>query len=168
MKVKLIVKYYFLYQKCLGGSENDDVNSIMQTNDNGYIVGGSTFSNNGDIKGNHGNYDIWVVKFSQDTITVNVEDELKIFPKDKYIFNILQNTNNDNIKLEYFLNDISNINISIFNELGIKIKTVTIKSDFELSWQSQNIDISDIYSGIYFLTLNVGSYIETKKIIVNN
>jgi len=50
------------WQKCLGGSSNDYAYSIHQTSDGGYIVAGSTDSNNGDVSGNHGNYDYWLVK----------------------------------------------------------------------------------------------------------
>jgi hypothetical protein len=50
------------WQKCLGGSGYDIANAVQQTPDGGYIVGGYTFSNNGDVSGNHGSYDYWVVK----------------------------------------------------------------------------------------------------------
>ena len=50
------------WQKCLGGSSTDRANSIQQTSDGGYIVAGSIESNNGDVTGNHGGWDYWVVK----------------------------------------------------------------------------------------------------------
>ncbi len=52
------------WQKTLGGTGNDDANSIVQTSDGGYAVAGSTYSNDGDISGNHGSRDLWVVKLS--------------------------------------------------------------------------------------------------------
>ncbi len=52
------------WQKCLGGSLNDQATGIQQTSDDGYIVGGYSFSNDGDVSGNHGNGDYWVVKLS--------------------------------------------------------------------------------------------------------
>jgi hypothetical protein len=52
------------WQKCLGGSTDDTAASIQQTSDGGYIVGGSTLSNNGDVTGNHGNWDYWIVKLN--------------------------------------------------------------------------------------------------------
>ncbi len=36
----------------------------LQTTDGGYIVGGVSFSYDGDVTGNHGNTDYWVVKLS--------------------------------------------------------------------------------------------------------
>lgn len=50
------------WQKCLGGSSFDIPNSIQQTSDDGFIIAGATYSNDGDVTGNHGSYDYWVVK----------------------------------------------------------------------------------------------------------
>lgn len=52
------------WQKSLGGSGNDFANSVQQTADGGYIVAGYTSSNDGDVSGNHGGDDIWVVKLT--------------------------------------------------------------------------------------------------------
>ncbi|MDD3740897.1 MAG: T9SS type A sorting domain-containing protein [Bacteroidales bacterium] len=50
------------WQKCLGGSDFDLARYIRQTSDGGYILAGFTLSDDGDITGNHGTYDAWVVK----------------------------------------------------------------------------------------------------------
>ncbi len=52
------------WQISLGGSGDDMANSIQQTTDGGYIVAGSTTSTNGDVTGNHGGADYWIVKLS--------------------------------------------------------------------------------------------------------
>ncbi len=52
------------WQKSLGGSGPDEGWSVKQTSDGGYIVAGGSASNNGDVIGNHGYYDVWVVKLS--------------------------------------------------------------------------------------------------------
>src|SRR5690606_20007240 len=52
------------WQKSLGGSGEDTAHSIQQTADGGYIIAGSSVSNNGDVTGNHGNEDYWVVKLN--------------------------------------------------------------------------------------------------------
>ena len=52
------------WQKSFGGSEADYSNQIQQTLDGGYIMTGSTNSTDGDVSGNHGSYDVWVVKLS--------------------------------------------------------------------------------------------------------
>ncbi len=50
------------WQKALGGSANDVARSIRPTADDGYIFSGRTRSNDGDVSGNHGDEDLWVVK----------------------------------------------------------------------------------------------------------
>lgn len=60
-----------LWQKCLGGTDQDlagggymKEGSVEPTTDGGYFVVGSTYSNDGDVSGNHGSYDIWALKLN--------------------------------------------------------------------------------------------------------
>jgi len=62
--VKLSSTGSLQWQKCLGGSRDDSAHSIQQTSDGGYIVAGFTDSNDGDVSGNHGGWDVWVVKLN--------------------------------------------------------------------------------------------------------
>src|SRR5258706_10258983 len=50
------------WQKCLGGTIDETAFSIEQTTDGGYIVAGQANSNGGQVTGNHGVLDFWVVK----------------------------------------------------------------------------------------------------------
>lgn len=57
------------WQKCLGGSKSDAVYSIQNTSDDGYIVVGSSESNDGDVSGHHiepifVSRDYWIVKLN--------------------------------------------------------------------------------------------------------
>ncbi len=54
------------WQRALGGTYDETASSIQQTSDGGYIVFGSTKSNNWDVSGNHSNAnsDYWVVKLN--------------------------------------------------------------------------------------------------------
>jgi hypothetical protein len=56
-----------IWQHCLGGSEMDRLNGIIQTVDGGFMVSGTTRSNQGDVSGRHGIglfSDIWVAKLT--------------------------------------------------------------------------------------------------------
>ncbi len=53
------------WQKSLGGSEFDEAKCIQQTTDGGYIVTGDVLSSNGDVFGNHGGHDFWVIKLNE-------------------------------------------------------------------------------------------------------
>lgn len=52
------------WQRCYGGSNEENVKSIQQTTDGGYIFSGSTGSEDGDVSSNHGGGDAWVVKIN--------------------------------------------------------------------------------------------------------
>lgn len=54
------------WKKCIGGSNTDTANHIQQTSDGGYIVAGETYSTNGDVTGNHGDRDYWIVKLKKE------------------------------------------------------------------------------------------------------
>ncbi len=60
------------WQKCLGGTSSEDALSIQQTNDGGYIVAGSSASNDGDVSGHHGGGDYWVVKLGPDPLPLKL------------------------------------------------------------------------------------------------
>ena len=51
-----------LWQKCLGGTDFDRGFAVQQTADGRYVVAGITGSTDGDVTGNHGWSDLWVVK----------------------------------------------------------------------------------------------------------
>lgn len=53
------------WQFCYGGSDADIAESIQQTSDGGYIIAGSTYSKNGDVSGNHGDSDYWLLKIDK-------------------------------------------------------------------------------------------------------
>ena len=60
--VKLDSTGVIQWEKSYGGTSFDQANSIQQTTDGGYIVAGISQSVNGDVTGNHGNVDYWVIK----------------------------------------------------------------------------------------------------------
>jgi len=62
--VKINSQGDILWQNSIGGSGNDAVYSIIETTDGGYAIAGKTPSNDGDVSGNHGSYDAWVIKLS--------------------------------------------------------------------------------------------------------
>ena len=55
------------WEKSFGGNWEDLASSITQTTDGGYIVAGSSQSDDGDVTGHHGRldiYDYWIVKLT--------------------------------------------------------------------------------------------------------
>lgn len=50
------------WQKCYGGSNSENLWKVKQASDGGYILAGNSFSSDGDVAGNKGLYDAWIVK----------------------------------------------------------------------------------------------------------
>ena len=63
--IKLDQEGNLIWQKCFGGADYDIGQSVLQTGDGGFIVAGMTRSNNGDVSGNNGDWDIWVLKLDE-------------------------------------------------------------------------------------------------------
>lgn len=56
-------------QKCYGGSRNDFAKDVLQLPDGGYMVVGSSFSNDGDVSGHRGSLDsadAWIFRLTSD------------------------------------------------------------------------------------------------------
>ena len=52
------------WKKTIGGTNIDHAFSIIATSDGGYILAGASKSNDGDVSGNHGDLDFWIVKLN--------------------------------------------------------------------------------------------------------
>jgi len=65
-----------LWERSYGGSDNDVAHSIQQTADGGYIVAGDTRSNNGDVGGNNGASDFWVIRLKPCPVYSSTKDTI--------------------------------------------------------------------------------------------
>ncbi|WP_431107903.1 hypothetical protein [Winogradskyella poriferorum] len=63
--LKLDISGNLEWSHYFGGNFTDTPYGVIQTNDNGYIVVGSSDSEDTDISSNIGTYDFWVIKISQ-------------------------------------------------------------------------------------------------------
>lgn len=53
-----------LWQKCIGGTEEDVANAILENSDSTLVVAGYSLSNDGDASNNKGEGDYWLLKFT--------------------------------------------------------------------------------------------------------
>ncbi len=51
-----------VWQKVFGGNSDEGAQAVKQTQDGGYLLAGTVSSTNGDVSGNHGMQDFWVLK----------------------------------------------------------------------------------------------------------
>ncbi|MFK7772521.1 MAG: T9SS type A sorting domain-containing protein [Saprospiraceae bacterium] len=63
--VKMDLEGNLVWEKNYGGSGYERATSIQQTNDDGFIIAGSTNSNDGDISVNAGLTDFWIIKIDE-------------------------------------------------------------------------------------------------------
>lgn len=60
--IKLSASGTIQWQKSYGGSEDEVASSAHQTNDGGYLIGGSSLSNDLDVSESFGVHDFWILK----------------------------------------------------------------------------------------------------------
>jgi hypothetical protein len=81
-QVKIDNQGQLLWQKCFGGSYDEWLFSAQKTADGGSILAGRGYSNDGDVSGNHGTGDYWLVKLSPEAgVEENSEiTSIQLFP----------------------------------------------------------------------------------------
>ena len=136
--VKLYVNGNTEWLMCLGGTDDEYAHSIIPTLDGGYIVAGSTDSDNGDVSGNHnddGSSDVWIVKLSRN---VGIEEEANNFS-----FNISPNPFTTQAIIT-FNKQIHNATFSLYNLLGEKVAEV-----LNINGESFQFNRGNLRSGVY-------------------
>ena len=124
------------WQKTLGGTSSENGYGIQQTIDGGYVVAGGAGSNNGDVLGNHGSADFWVVKLGADlgTESFSTKTAFKVYPNPATSVINIQGTNNPVID-----------SVVIANVLGKKV--------FETYKNITAINVENLHSGVYFIQI---------------
>ena len=64
--VKISTNGSIINQKCFGGSDYDNAYDLERTSDGNYVAFGVSYSKDGDVTGNHGDGDYWVMEFDKD------------------------------------------------------------------------------------------------------
>lgn len=77
--MKLDFEGNVIWQNTFGGSSEEGANSIIITEDDGIILGGSTDSDDGDISYQRGVSDIWLVKLTPDGIPLQKDSSDAVF-----------------------------------------------------------------------------------------
>ena len=150
--VKLNATGTIQWQKVIGGSQDDIVSSIQCTGDGGFIIAGSSSSNDGDANGNHGMADLWVVKLAPENLssaTFIEKISMSLFPNPAQNSMTLK-TNYYAPSQEIIITDISGKTISKQNLEGI----------------TTQINTANFKKGVYFLSLKNDDETTTQKFII--
>ena len=146
------------WAKCYGGSSDDYASSIQQTSDGGYIIAGTSSSNDGDVSGNHGGEDFWIVKLSPDTIISSVNDNPKYSQTD---FSIQPNPVSDNLSIKINSESEENYFLDIYNIQGDKIESVLASQNINIQ-----INTNDYSNGMYYVVMKTQSNTTAKPFVV--
>jgi len=143
------------WEQTYGGSDFDVLYSTIPTSDGGYLLGGYTTSNDGDIQsGNHGMYDFWVVKINgTEDVNELSNENIKIYPnpvRDKLYVNL------ENVEFNFN-------KILLFNSTG---KLVFSSEGTELKSKIIEIPTLKYNTGLYNLNLYTNQGVIHRKIVI--
>jgi len=126
------------WQKTLGGTDAEWVNAIIQTRDGGFAIAGESYSNDGDVSGNHGGRDFWVVKLAPESVGT---EEARIHLVDLY-----PNPAQEAISVHVpGLPEGAPLHISVSDPLGRGLIRQTLPN-------GQRLDIAYLPPGLYILS----------------
>ena len=122
-----------IWQKCLGGTDNDGATSVVKTLDGRYLVTGATESLNKDVTINHGSYDYWVVKLDPflDVPAIPAGSVISIVP----------NPTRDLLSI----NGTGPVNIRVYDVTGRLVKEAA---------HTNSISVASMPTGVYVLKLS--------------
>ena len=161
--VKLDNTLAIQWQKSVGGSLGDAAFSIQQTNDGGYIVAGHSDSNDGDVTGNHGASDYWIVKLNAIIGINEIQNSILDFQITPNPFSgetVISFTLSSSKKAEFIIHDIEGRVIKNLNSKNL------CNGTNKILWDATNNTGSKVDNGIYFITIVSDNISETKKVVV--
>ncbi len=149
------------WERTLGGSGSDltlSGNLIKQTSDGGYIVSGITDSNDGDVSGNHGSQDIWVVKLAPDYSSVaSLSSPITDFTT--YL-----NPGTNQLTLTFYANGNERTQVQLLDITGRVLlqQPLSVTSGFN----KQEVQAGQLAGGVYLARLVTEGGSVSKKLIV--
>lgn len=143
--VKLNAAGVVQWQKPFGGSEYEEAFSLIKTTDGGFVVAGFTYSNDGDVSGNHGDSDFWILKLSGENLATTD------FQKNGII--VYPNPVTDVLQIQGVTEPIT----------AIKIIDLTGKTILEQTTSNHFFDVELLPQGIYLLEVYTEKYKHTYK-----
>lgn len=151
------------WQKVIGGTGNDVARCIQQTNDDGYIVAGSSSSMNGDVSGNNGSGDFWIVKLSP---VVGVPElgnsvrEINISPNPF--------SGSTSISFENLIGKIASV--KIYSPEGRLVKNIFSEESrdgyHQILWNATDNFGNQVNPGVYIVIISSDIFSESRKVVV--
>jgi hypothetical protein len=137
-----------VWQRAMGGSGSDSFNKVLHTPDSGYILVGSSTSNNGDLDTNNGGSDLWVVKLQSDPTSV---DELSTYE----LVSCWPNPTTDRVWMDAGEYGKTWTHVHILTASGTMVREQLMNSG-NTSTGPIEIDLSGLSSGLYQVVFSDG------------
>lgn len=144
-----------LWQKCLGGTDEDGGNAVIQLPDASFVLVGSNRSVNGDATGNYGESDVWVVRLSNPAASIESKEN-------QIEFSVYPNPSSKILTVQLKENTTGTIQL-----LDVKGR-VLIEQSIEKISKEYQLNTSKIASGIYTLVVRTEKGWQAKQVIVQN
>ncbi len=154
-----------VWQKSIGGSGIETAQAILKKSDGTFLVLGSSTSNDGDITGNKGATDIWLIKLdSAENVGV------KEIQNSIHDFTISPNPVSDQSVISFQLSSPENVRIEVRDIEGrlinILIDEKLSSGENKINWNANTYSGNRASNGFYLITLISDSTILTKKVEV--
>jgi hypothetical protein len=121
------------WQKTFGGSADEDGEFIMELPNGDFVVGGFTDSNDGDVVGNHGGEDMWVLRVSNTGVLL--DQACLGGTAGDVAFNGISTADNGFFLVGYTFSDDGQVSGFHGNGSNSDAWVAKIDADFELQWQ---------------------------------
>ena len=141
-----------LWQYSFGGSDADGLSAVQETEDLGFIAAGGTRSNDGDVFGNHGAWDLWLVKLSAPTTGVGATT-------DQFDIRAFQPAGERSIM-------ITGRDLDRCKSFSILDATGRVVLDGLMSAQGMSVDMGESPTGMYLLDLRIDGDRHMCKVIL--
>ncbi len=89
----------------------------------------------------------------------------EITPKESYIECVYPNPFNPSTTLNYFVRENGTVTITLYDVIGKEVKTI-VNEDMQAGYHSIMLNGFDLVSGVYFLYLQNGRFMDSKKVVI--
>ncbi len=149
-----------LWSKLIGGSNVDAPNAIQPAaNGRGIFIGGYTLSDDGDVYGNHGNADAWVVCL-RDTGTGGPAAGVQVAQFNDRPVVVYPSPTQGAVHIQLAKSLFSGDHLTVFSSTG-QVAAVAVQK----SADGYLLDFSGQAPGLYLLTVSKDGYTSTHRIV---
>ncbi len=113
------------------------------------------------------NLGLYILKLESIT---DIEQDKNILPQQIRLFQNYPNPFNPTTTITYELPRTCEVNVTIYNTLGQKIRTLVRKQQtagrYEVMWDGRDESGQEVASGVYIYQLRAGEFVQTRKMIL--